>query len=57
MQQHLEQPISSTVFQYLHETVNPCLQGVPINSVHFEPGPGLVSISHIYRSSLHSSTQ
>jgi len=53
----LEQLISSTVFQYLHEIVNPYVQREPIHSVHFEPGPGLVSISHKYRSSLHSSTQ
>jgi DNA mismatch repair ATPase MutS len=56
-QQHLEQLISSTVFQYLHETVNPYVQRKTIHSVHFEPGPGLVSISHKYRFSLHSSTQ
>ena len=57
MHQRLEQLISSTVFQYLHEIVNPYVQRKPINSLHFEPGSGLVSISHKYRSSLHSTTQ
>jgi len=57
MQQHLEELISSTVFQYLHETVNPYLQRKPRHSVNFELGPGLVSISHKYHFSLHSSTQ
>jgi len=57
MHQHLEQLISSTVFQCLHEIVNPYVQRKPINIVHFEPGSGLVSISHKYRSSPHSTTR